>query len=153
MKLWTKNLGLFTLTALVLLPFLALAQEAALPSEPGAIASAVIAAISGGQWKLVAALVVVGVIWVLRKFGASVWPFLGSPGGGALLAFTSGTALYLCGLVYAGIAVTPKMAIEGVLFAASAIGGWTGIRRILALIPLPWLQNLIGLESNSGTPT
>lgn len=136
--------------AVVLLPLIALAQVT-LPTEPDAIAAAIISAISGGNWTMVFVLGLVGVIWVVRKFGSKLIPFLGTSEGGALLALVTGVILYIIAVKYAGQPITFNTLILAVTTAWAASGSWTVMRKILALIPWPWLQALVGAEPKPTT--
>ena len=74
------------LLAFVFLPLLVLAQGAAVPSpeqlEP--FLRALVAAVQGGKWQVVAILVGIGLVAAIRRWGVKVWPALGSKRAGAI---------------------------------------------------------------------
>jgi hypothetical protein len=148
------------LVAMIFTPFFVVAQAAPLPdpSDLGTFLTAALNALRGGDWQLVAALGLTGVVFVLRKFGAKWIPWIGTSVGGATFA---GLVVLLGGLA---AALAAHQAITwtllGTLLVATwtAAGAWTWGRRILALLTkIPgtlgklfgWILALLGGDPDS----
>lgn len=125
---------------LFLLSGVALAQEVAAPAgelDPMALLSAIIGAVQAGQWPVAAVLLLVVAIWALRTFGAKAVPWLGTSEGGTVLAFLTALAGTLGAAALAGGPVTWALVGSALAGGFTAIGAWTGARRLLrALVPL-----------------
>lgn len=136
-----------TIGAVLLFPALALAQ-AVIP-DPGtdvpAFLTAVLTALRGGDWKVVAALAMVGVIFILRKFGAKVIPWLATSLGGATFTGLVVLVTGLAATLFAHQSIT--WALLGTLLVATwtAAGTWTWLRRMLALVAkIPGVAGKLG---------
>jgi hypothetical protein len=123
--------------ALLAVPLLALAQVAVPdPSQPDTFLSALLAAVAGGQWKVVAILATVGVVFLLRQ-GASRLPgaagaFFASARGGAVLALLGGIVTVLAGvLIQPGAKLSAAVLLNGFVLGVAAAGGWTLVRRLI----------------------
>lgn len=124
----------------VSLPALALAQEVPPASDldPIQILASFVRAIQGGQWPVAVVLVLVGLIWLVRKFGTGWWPWLKTSEGGTVMAFLTvlGSVLGAAALV-PGAHITWTLVGQAAAAAFASIGAWTGARRLLrVLIPL-----------------
>jgi hypothetical protein len=91
-------------------------------------------AAKNGNWKLLAVLLIVGLVWAARKYGVlipEVGPFLQSPRGGAVLAIATG----VFGVIAAGLAASGKFSAgliwDGLLLGLTAAGGWTVVKKLL----------------------
>jgi hypothetical protein len=100
-------------------------------ADPSSFLLAIVAAIQGGDWRGLAVLVAIGVTWAAKKYGAKVWPWLGTARGGATLALVLGFTGTLVPALAGGASITPKLVIDGVLFGLTSIGGWVGVRRLI----------------------
>lgn len=129
----------FLVLSFLLLPVLALAQEAApdLGLDGGAVLAALVQAVRGGQWSLVAVLSFVAVIWLLRKGGARFIPWLAGDEGGAWLTFGTVAAGVLGAAALAGTPITWALAAKAFAGAAAVGGTWSLGRRLLrSFVPL-----------------
>jgi len=113
------------------LPFLALAQALDPGTDPSSFLLQIVKAIQGGDWRGLAVLVAIGLTWAAKKYGAKLWPFLGTARGGAALALGLGVIGTLIPALAGGAPITAKLAIDAVLFGLTSIGGWVGVRRIV----------------------
>jgi hypothetical protein len=134
-----KCFGLAALFALVVFPVLALAQAAGIPdpSNLEEFAKLLFTAVSAGQWKLVAALALVALVWAVRRYGGKLWPWLLTDSGGAwtLVVTTLIGAVALA--LYTGTPVTLPVLWTALLAAAATGGGYALVRKLLRpLVPL-----------------
>lgn len=113
---------------LAALPVLAFAQVS--PDDPSAFFNAVVAAIQGGQWRAVAVLGVIALVWVAKRYGSRYWPFLGTSRGGALLALAAGLVSTFAPAIFAGTPFSLKLVLDAVMLGVTAAGGWVVVRRL-----------------------
>jgi hypothetical protein len=126
------HLSLLALISVACFPLFVLAQVAADPgTDPSSFLLAIVTAIQGGDWRGLAVLVAIGVTWAAKKYGAKVWPFLGTARGGAALALFLGIVGTLVPALAGGAHITTKLLIDSVLFGLTSIGGWVGVRRLI----------------------
>jgi hypothetical protein len=117
---------------LLAFPVFALAQ-AGVPSpeqlEP--FLRALVDAVQGGKWQIVAILVGIGLVWAIRKWGVKVWPVLGSKRAGAITALLGGSLPVLGAALLSGSPITVNTVANAIITGLGMIGGWVGVRRIL----------------------
>lgn len=82
------------------------------------------------NWRLLAVLALVAVVWGIRAFGSRAWPALASDRGGALLALIGGITGAICHAALAGAPVTRQLVLEGVVNGVTAAGGWAMVRKL-----------------------
>lgn len=128
------------LLSLLSIPIVAFAQVAAgdptLP-EITKVFAAFVAAIKAGQWPMVAVLALVAVVWGLRTFGGKWIPWLTTSEGGTVLAFLTALAATLGAAALGGTSITWGLVGTAFVAAFTAMGAWTGVRRLLrVLVPL-----------------
>ena len=89
------------------------------------------AAVRSGQWVVAAGLVLLALVWVVRKYGGKLWPALLTDRGGVLTSLALAFAGALASTLAAGRVpgVGDVMAALGLAFTAS--GGWTMVRRLV----------------------
>ncbi len=100
-------------------------------ANPSGFFSSLWSSIKGGQWRLIAMLVLVGLVWLARTIGGKLVPWLKTDRGGALLAILAGILGALASLAIAGAKFTPQVLIDGVMAGFTAAGGWTVAKKIL----------------------
>lgn len=94
-------------------------------------------AISGKQYALGFVVALLGAVGLARWGGAKVWPWLGTPRGGAVLVAVGGTlSLVLAGL-RAGQPLTVDLVLGCFLTAATASGLWSIGKNTLQRTPAP----------------
>jgi hypothetical protein len=121
---------------LLALPLAARAQDAATYPDIGLLVQAAARAVSAGQWPLVAVLALVAAIWALRTFGRRWIPWLATSEGGTVLAFLTALGGTLGAAALGGVAITWALLASALAGAFTAMGAWTGVRRLLrALVP------------------
>jgi hypothetical protein len=128
-----------TIAAGIALPLPALAQAPAVPdpSDLGAFLKQVVSAAAAGQWKILAGLAIVALVWAIRRYGAKVWPFLATDSGGAWVVFVTGVLGAVGASLYAGQGFSWATLAVGVGLAWTAGGAWSGVRKMLRpLVPL-----------------
>lgn len=124
-----------------LLPFVILctvlcgaALAADVPS-PDADASgwlkALYAAATGGEWKVLAGLVLLGVMFAARTWGAKVVPWFATKTGGLVLAFVISLAGTMGLALAAGAAVSLATVVSALGTAAAAAGVWEWVKTYL----------------------
>lgn len=109
-------------------------------------------AVMSGQYVLGAAMALVLVVSLVRRYGAGRWPFLATDAGGAALALVSGVAGALMTALAAGAAFTWGMLARAFLVTVTAAGGYSFVRKLLVplmmLLPQPlsaWAVTLLSL--------
>jgi hypothetical protein len=123
-------ISLGILAFMVMVPVIVLGQVVASPDDPGAFFTAIVAAIQGGQWRVVAVLGVVALVWAAKRYGSKWWPFLGTSRGGALLALVAGVVSTFGPALVAGTPFSVKLLLDALLLGVTAAGGWVVVRRL-----------------------
>jgi hypothetical protein len=100
--------------------------------DTGGFAEATYSAIKAGQWLVAAGLVLIGLVYLARRFGGKVWPFLATDRGGVVATLV----LSLVGAVAHSLAVGEPMSLAMLMAALgvawTASGGWSQLRRLFA---------------------
>lgn len=123
-----KRLTIPACLALALFPLLALAQG--IP-EPGVaeLGSAFLAALASKNYILLAAVVVMGGVWLARfiakQFPGKFATWLTTPRGSAVLALVGGTVSLLLGALKAGIPIDLDLVLGCIGTALTASGLWS----------------------------
>jgi len=127
------------LLAVVFFPLFVLAQVA--PPDPAADPSGylllILNAVQGRQWIVLAGLVVIGVVWVVRTYGAKWLPWLSTAKGGATLSLVVGILGSVALVLLGGKGFSWKAIIDGALLAFISSGGFTVVKNLLAKPPAP----------------
>lgn len=114
---------------LVLLTGLALAQTVSPVPSPDADAAGWIkllyGAVTSKAWGVVVGLVLIGLVYPLRKWGPNV---LKTPFGGLVLAFAVSLAATLGAALAAGVAPSLSLAASALATAATAAGVWEWLK-------------------------
>lgn len=123
-------LGCFVALGAFLASAVAFAQ---VPSgdDGGAIASAVLQAVTTHNYKLLAALVLMGGVWCVRKFAVKPGTFWASDRGGAALAVLGGLVTSIVGHVAAGGGFSVSYLVDAFGLAITAAGGYSIIRKLI----------------------
>lgn len=91
--------------------------------------------VQSGNWKAVAAAVLVGLVaflrWVTPKINGKTGAWLNSDRGGTVLVFLGGLAGAFSTALLAHQPVTLQLVISGVITGALAIGAYTGVKQIV----------------------
>lgn len=85
-----------------------------------------------GQWLLLGACALVIVVFAVRAVGVRLWAPLGGDRAGAILGFLSGALAVIVSGLAAGKPLTYGLVCAGFVAGASAIGLFTGGKRIVA---------------------
>jgi hypothetical protein len=108
------------------------------PDNLADFGKALFAAVTAHQYWLLASLVLVGLVWALRKYLAPKVPFLASDAGGALLsflvAFASGLGVALMG----GTPMSAALALTVFVAAFKVSGGWALLMHLLDPLLTKW---------------
>lgn len=123
-----KRLTLPACLALALLPLVALAQSIPEP-DVASLGASFLAALSTKNYILLAAVVVMGGVWLARfiakQFPGKFATWLTTPRGSAVLAFVGGTVSLLLGAMRSGIPVTLDLVLGCIGTALTASGLWS----------------------------
>jgi hypothetical protein len=132
------------LALLTLYPSLALSQAvlapaaAAIPTMPdpegnlAGFAGAVYQAFAAKNWGVLIALVLVGLVFLARRFGSKAWPFLSTDRGGALLSLVGGLGLSVfAAATAAGTPTVLRVLSTGLLMTVTASGTYVLIKKLL----------------------
>ena len=116
--------------AIFVTPAIVFASDIPAPDWQALIVTAV-EAVQAGHWWVLAAAIVSGLVWVVRRWGCSLWPWLGTDRGGAVLVLVTAVLGSLAGLILAGDAAGLDLLMTGLQTGFTAAGGYTIIRRIV----------------------
>lgn len=83
------------------------------------------------QWKAVAAILAIGAVWALRKFGGRYLPFLKTDRGGALLTLATGVVGGIGHALLTDAPVTAELLSDGLAVGVTAAGGYVIVKRII----------------------
>lgn len=117
-----------------LLALAGLAWGAGVPdptADPAGFLALVVGALQAREWVVLAALMVVGLVAAVRKWGPSQWAWLRQDRGGAALALVWGVVVAVAASLIGGAAPSGRMLLDGALLGATAAGGWTLVKKIL----------------------
>lgn len=119
--------------------FLVLAQAAVQPDpeQAGAFVKLLVDAASSRNWPLLAALVVVALVWAVRRFGAARLPWLGTDRGGAVLVLATSLAGAVATALAGGAGLSLPLLVEALAVAVSAAGGFNLVKKLAAPAPAP----------------
>jgi hypothetical protein len=99
-------------------------------SDPGGFFAQVSAAIGARNWLLLVALVVLLVVWGLRRWGSRWVPWFGTDTGGAVLALIVGAVGAAATELAAGKPLTLAVVVGGLSLGFTAAGGWSVVKRL-----------------------
>jgi hypothetical protein len=102
------------------------------PDDAPAILNQILDAIGSGNWRLVAALIVVGLVWLMRRFATKIHPWFGTDRGGVAVALLGGLLAVAAGELAAGRHFTIQTVANGISLAVAAAGGWVMVRRLVS---------------------
>lgn len=110
--------------------------------DVGGWLNTVLTAVRGSDWRLLAAAVLIGVVWAARRYGKKLIPWLETGRGGAVLALALGVLGAISNAILAGHAreaFSASLLLDGLEVGVLSAGGWTAFR------------HLLGLDSKKGT--
>ena len=99
--------------------------------DPSALLQLFLAKVQVGNWKAIAALVAIGAVWALRKFGGRYIPFLKTDRGGTLLTLATGITGGLGHALLVDAPITAELLTDGLAVGVTAAGGYVVVKRIL----------------------
>lgn len=124
-------LGLLFL-AFLLIPALVWAQSAVDPTaDLATFARLLLEAVQSGRWGIVASLVVVGLVFLLRTYGAKLWPALGGKVAPPVLAIVGSVAGAILTALVAGQPITAGLVLQALLVGFGGIGVFSAQKNIL----------------------
>jgi hypothetical protein len=95
-------------------------------------AGALYSAFQAKNWSVLIALVLVGLVYLARRFGSKLWPFLGTDRGGALLSLVSGLAVSVFAAASSSGAHSVLQVLgSGLLMALTASGTYVLVKKLL----------------------
>lgn len=86
---------------------------------------------SGHKARAIFALLLIGLVFALRRWGAKVVPWFGSERGGPILAGGLALLLGLGNALKAGATIDVDVVIALLEVAGLAMGGWSGVKHVL----------------------
>lgn len=132
-----RRFPLLILCILLVAPVIAMAQDFT-ALGPEQLAKLIFGAVQTGNWKLVAALAVVALVWLARRVGGNYIPLLKTDRGGALLVLLLGVAGALATAFTAGATLTAQVLFHGITTGIMAAGGFNLMKKLLwPTVPAP----------------
>lgn len=100
---------------------------ATVPAEPSLLdlGGLILSAFSGGQYALLGAAVLLGLVLLARRVGTQAVPWLGTPRGGATLSLLTGGLTVLVARLSTGAVFGLGLVLEAVAAALTASGLWS----------------------------
>lgn len=102
------------------------------PSDPSAFVSALSAAITARRWGVLAALLVIALVWLARRYAPQKWPWLRTDRGGAVLALVGSVLVTVCADLASGHAFSVAWLLDAIMLGMTAAGGYAVVRKIIA---------------------
>lgn len=99
--------------------------------DPGAFVEAIVDSAKAGNWRALAALGLVLVIWAVRRYGTRWWDWLGTDKGGAALVLVIGILSQLAVVIFGKDPLGWKTIVNGIVLGFTAAGGWTVMKKLL----------------------
>ena len=115
----------------------AAAVEATTPGfsdDPGSIAQSIFEALTSGNWKMLALLILVAVLWVGRHYGSKlpkIGKYIGSRRGGAAMALLTGMVGVVGSAAASGAAITWPVVQHGFTVGLGMAGGWSVVKSLI----------------------
>jgi hypothetical protein len=119
---------------LLLASAVALAQVAT-PDDPAGFVQLLVDAALHGRWPVAVALVLVALVWAIRKLVAPKVPFFGTGAGGAVLNIATSFSVALATPLLAGVTFTWALLWVALQASLTAAGGFSLLKYLLPLIP------------------
>jgi|SRR5690606_1683540 len=101
-------------------------------TELVALAQAILSAVVAGQWWPAAAAAVAALAIAVKKWGAAVWPPLGTVPGVIISTFVLAVAGGLLNTLAAGAALTLEVVWTALVVGGTAAGGWVAVEKLIA---------------------
>ena len=148
--------SVFMFIALLVAPIAAFAQDAPVAPASGVVGSPIVDTVNGtalpnleqdpggffevayngivsGKWLVVAAAALLVVVWFVRTFLGNLVPWFRTDKGGVVIALILGVLGAVANALAAGHGVDAKLISLGFAAGFAAMGGWTGIRKLLGI--------------------
>lgn len=103
-------------------------------NDPVAFIGLLVDAAQGGHWRLAAALLLIGLIYLLRRYGGRVprlGPWMQTDRGGAIMALVMGVGGGLAAALFSGRPITIYLIVDAISVGLTAAGGWAIGKKIL----------------------
>lgn len=101
-------------------------------ADPGGFLHALFAAARGGQWRLLAAALLIGLVYLARRFAGKAIPYLRTDRGGVILTLTLGILAGIATALGTAAPFSASLILGGVLTGMTAAGGWVMLRRLIS---------------------
>jgi hypothetical protein len=115
-------------------PVLALADASVMAPDPdvdlAGYAALLLERIGSGDYVVAAALALMGVVFLLRRFGARIHPLLGSGKAAVVLTLLAGVGGAVANALLAGAPLTLALVLKGVMVALTSMGLFSGAKAI-----------------------
>lgn len=100
------------------------------PSNASVYAKSIYTAVTTGNWRGAAALLLIGLVWMIRKYGADLWPSVTTDRGGAMLSLSIAVLGSVANALAGGV-LTWGTIYHGVVTGIWAAGGFNLFTRIV----------------------
>ena len=118
----------------LILSILAVAPQQAIPDPSSGIMQyiqAMIDSLKGGNYRMLAAMLIVGFIFICRAALSKVgWKWVGTDRGGTVVALGTGLLSYIAAGLANGAKIDAWLFIDGIMAGVTAIGGYTAIKKL-----------------------
>lgn len=97
----------------------------------GNVVKLVVDALNSRNWGLLACAGVLAAVYLTRRFGGVLWPWLRSDVGGVVLSYVTAVLLALTSALSTGTSLSLSLLIGALLTAAGASGFWAWGKKLL----------------------
>lgn len=102
------------------------------PSDPSAFVAALSSAITAHRWSVLAALLVIALVWLARRYGPMKWEWLRGDRGGAALALVGSILVTLATDIASGKSFSALWLMDALMLGMTAAGGYSVVRKLIA---------------------
>lgn len=99
-------------------------------TDPGGFFQSMVSAAKAGQWRLLAACFLVGLVWAARKWGSRFVPWLKTDRGGAVLVLCASLLLSVSTWLSGGGDLDLGLLFDALAMACTAAGAYSMSRRL-----------------------
>ncbi len=123
------------LGATMCLAGLAFGAPAAVPADPysngGLFLERVLEAVKSSNWRMLAALAVIALVYAARRWASRVWPWLATDRGGAALVLATAMLGAVVNTWGAGKAMSLQMVLSALQIGFLAGGGYAVVKKLI----------------------
>jgi hypothetical protein len=99
-------------------------------ADPIGYAQSTVSAAKAGKWLALVGLLIIGLVWCVRRWGSKLVPWLGTDRGGVATALVCGFLVSLASTAITGVISTAAI-VGAVEQAVIAVGGYVALKKLI----------------------